>query len=105
MIIFFVLIFLISSKPVRAAQTTLQVEIPAQVIVVATGETIESIYSNLGKPPTAEEIIWKNKVQVITAGTELERKFLALSETIDWQKAGIIYKNQTIWEKITSLIL
>ena len=95
----------ISSKPVKAAQTILQVEIPQQVIVSTEGQTIQTVFSNLGRLPTAEEISWKEQGQIVIPNDKLIQKFWMLSAALDWEKAGIIYKNQTIWEKISSLLL
>jgi len=94
----------ISSKPVRAAQTILQVEIPTQVIVSTEGQTIQTVFSNLGRLPTAEEISWKEQGQIVVPSDKLIQKFWMLSTALDWEKAGVIYKNQTIWGKIVSLL-
>lgn len=95
----------ISSKPVKATQTILQVEIPPQVIVNTEGQTIQTVFSNLGRLPTAEKISWKEQGQIVVPNDKLIQKFWLLSATLDWEKAGVIYKNQTIWEKISSLLL
>lgn len=98
------LFLFIPPKPAKAAQTILQVEIPAQVIVSIEGQTIQTIYSNVGRPPVTKEIVWKYQGQTITADDMLTKKFLSLSATLDWQKAGVIYKRETILEKIVSLL-
>jgi hypothetical protein len=94
----------ISSKPVKAAQTILQVEIPQQVIVSTEGQTIQTVFSNLGRLPTADEISWKEQGQIVVPNDKLIQKFWMLSAVLDWGKAGVIYKNQAIWEKIVSLL-
>ena len=101
----FLFLLPISSKPVKAAQTTLQVEIPTQVIVSTEGQTIQTVFSNLGRLPTSEKISWKEQGQIVVPNDKLIQKFWMLSAALDWEKAGIIYKNQTIWEKISSLLL
>lgn len=98
------IVFLFSVKPAKAAQTLLRVEIPPQVIVNVKGQTIMTIYSNLGRLPNVKEIIWKDQGQVIAADDSLIQKFFALSVTLDWQKVGTVYKHQTILEKIVSLL-
>ena len=101
----FLFLLPISSKPVKATQTILQVEIPPQVIVNTEGQTIQTVFSNLGRLPTAEKISWKEQGQIVVPNDKLIQKFWLLSATLDWEKAGVIYKNQTIWEKISSLLL
>ena len=100
----FLFLLPISSKPVKAAQTILQVEIPPQVIVSTEGQTIQTVFSNLGRLPTAEEISWKEQGQIVVPSDKLIQKFWMLSTALDWEKAGVIYKNQTIWGKIVSLL-
>ena len=100
----FLFLLPISSKPVKAAQTTLQVEIFPQVIVSTEGQTIQTVFSNLGRLPTAEEISWKEQGQIVDPNDKLIQKFWMLSTALDWEKAGVIYKNQTIWGKIVSLL-
>lgn len=108
--LFFSVVFALSSlffsaKPAFASQQIIfQVEIPPKVIVTVEGETIQAIYSNVGRPPIIKEVVWKNQGRMITADDMLIRKFLSLSATLDWQKAGIIYKRETILEKIVSLL-
>lgn len=97
-------VFLFSVKPAKAAQTLLRVEIPPQVIVNIEGQTVTTIYSNLGRLPNVKEIIWRDQGRVIAADDSLIQKFFTLSVTLDWQKVGIIYKHQTILEKIVSLL-
>lgn len=97
-------VFLFFAKSTEAAQTLLQVKIPPRVIVDVERQNITAIYSNLGRVPNIEEIIWRNKKQMITADDALIQKFMAISLKLDWQKAGIIYKRETIWEKIVSLL-
>jgi len=101
----FLFLLLISSKPVKAAQTILQVEISPQVIVSVEGQTIKTVFSNLGRLPKAEEISWKEQGKIVVPSDKLIQKFWTLSAALDWKKAGIVYKNQTIWEKISSLFL
>ena len=52
----------------------------------------------------AEKIIWEEHGQIVVPSDELIQKFRILSKALDWEKAGVIYKNQTIWEKIVSLL-
>ena len=79
-------------------------EIPPQVIVSTEGQTIQTVFSNLGRLPTAEEISWKEQGQIVVPSDKLVQKFWMLSAELDWEEAGVIYKNQTIWEKIVSLL-
>lgn len=95
----------ISSKSARAAQTTLQVEIRPQVIVIVDKGIIQQIYSNLGKIPSNEKIIWSNGKEEITPHDSLIKEFTSISQSLVWDKAGVIYKKTTIFEKIASLFI
>ena len=104
-VVSFLFLLPFSSKPVKATQTILQVEISPQVIVSTEGQTIQTVFSNLGRLPGAEKISWKEQGQIVVPNDRLIQKFWMLSAALDWEKAGVIYKNQTIWEKISSLLL
>jgi hypothetical protein len=82
----FLFLLLISSKPVKAAQTILQVEIPPQVIVSVEGQTIKTVFSNLGRLPKAKEISWKEQEKIVVPSDKLIQKFWTLSAALDWEK-------------------